>query len=68
MGGYEYENRDWKIAANFACGRIVQIAMEMRHFKIVQLLVDAGAYINLPCPVWSVLGHICQSVPRTVCT
>ncbi|KAA8648525.1 hypothetical protein EYZ11_008826 [Aspergillus tanneri] len=66
-----YENRDLTIPANFSCGRVVQIAMEMGHSEIVQLLVDAGADINLthpvwPIPVWPVPGHICQPVPRAV--
>lgn len=66
-----YETRDSTIPANFSCGRVVQIAMEMGHSEIVHLLVDAGADINLthpvwPKPVWPVPGHICQPVPRAV--
>ncbi|RHZ62552.1 putative protein kinase [Aspergillus thermomutatus] len=66
-----YETRDSTIPANFSCGRVVQIAMEMGHSEIVHLLVDAGADINLTHPVWPksvwpVPGHICQPVPRAV--
>ncbi|KAF4213296.1 hypothetical protein CNMCM5878_000107 [Aspergillus fumigatiaffinis] len=69
--GEGYETRDSTIPANFSCGRVVQIAMEMGHSEIVHLLVDAGADIALPHPVWPkpawpVPGHICQPVPRAV--
>ncbi|KAJ6043072.1 hypothetical protein N7460_004427 [Penicillium canescens] len=45
--------------------------MEMGHSEIVDLLLDAGADINLehsawPIPAWSVPGHTCQPVPRAV--
>lgn len=45
--------------------------MEMGHSEIVDLLLDAGADINLehsacPIPVWPVPGHTCQPVPRAV--
>lgn len=69
--GYGCETRDSTIPASFSCGRVVQIAMEMGHCEIVHLLVDAGADIALPHPVWPrpvwpVPGHICQPVPRAV--
>lgn len=66
-----YHSRDSTIPANFSCGRVVQLAMEMGHSTIVQLLIDAGADIDLPhplwpIPVWPIPGHICLPVPRAV--
>ncbi|KAJ6143659.1 hypothetical protein N7471_003112 [Penicillium samsonianum] len=66
-----YKSRDSRIPANFSCGRVVQLAMEMGHSTIVQLLIDAGADIDLPhplwpIPVWPIPGHICLPVPRAV--
>jgi serum/glucocorticoid-regulated kinase 2 len=68
---YGFERTDVLIPVNFSCGRAVQIAMEMGHSEIVDLLLDAGADINLkhsawPIPTWPVPGHICQPVPRAV--
>ncbi|EEP82137.1 predicted protein [Uncinocarpus reesii 1704] len=60
-----------KAQAGFTCGRVIQSAMEYGHPEIVQLLLDAGADINLPrpvwpVPVWPVGGHVCEPVPRAV--
>jgi serum/glucocorticoid-regulated kinase 2 len=40
--------------------------MELRHVEVVHLLLDGGADISLPLPVWPVLGHSCPLVPRSV--
>ena len=61
-----------KVTASFTCGRVIQSAMEYGHSEIVQLLLDAGADISLPHPVWPahawpVGGHICEPVPRAEC-
>ncbi|KAJ5541915.1 hypothetical protein N7535_004335 [Penicillium sp. DV-2018c] len=68
---YGFERTDVLIPANFSCGRAVQIAMEMGHSEVVDLLLGAGADITLahsawPIPAWPVPGHICQPVPRAV--
>ncbi|KAJ5773538.1 hypothetical protein N7457_008434 [Penicillium paradoxum] len=68
---YGFERTDILIPANFSCGRAVQIAMEMGHSEVVDLLLDAGADIHLehsawPIPAWPVPGHTCQPVPRAV--
>ncbi|KAK2754541.1 hypothetical protein FQN54_006942 [Arachnomyces sp. PD_36] len=56
---------------NFSCGRVIQRAMELEHFEIVQLLLDCGANIGLPHPVWPMPPwpepvHICEPVDRNV--
>jgi serine/threonine protein kinase len=50
----------------FSCGRIIQLAMELRMFGMAQLLLEYGADIGLAAPVWEVLGHDCGVVPRAV--
>lgn len=45
-----------------SCGRVVQLAMSLGHREIVQLLLAAGADINLAQPIWS--GHTCEMIPR----
>jgi serum/glucocorticoid-regulated kinase 2 len=50
----------------FSCGRIVQMAMELRLFGMAQLLLEYGADIGLAAPVWEALGHDCGVVPRAV--
>ncbi|KAE8383002.1 hypothetical protein BDV26DRAFT_288040 [Aspergillus bertholletiae] len=73
----KYEIRDSIIPANFSCGRVVQIAMEMGYSEVVRLLIDAGADINLPHSVWPswqlwlreywpLPGHVCQPISRAV--
>ncbi|KAH7346768.1 protein kinase [Rhexocercosporidium sp. MPI-PUGE-AT-0058] len=47
-----------------ACGRVVQLAMELGKQEIVQLLLDSGADVELPQPVWRF--HECLPVPRVV--
>jgi serum/glucocorticoid-regulated kinase 2 len=49
---------------SMTCGRVIQLAMELRHQEIIQLLLDSGADISLAQPVWQY--HECQPVPRTV--
>jgi serum/glucocorticoid-regulated kinase 2 len=49
---------------SMTCGRVIQLAMELRHQEIVQLLLDSGADISLAQPIWRY--HECQPVPRTV--
>lgn len=51
---------------NFACGRVVWLAMELGHAGIVGLLIESGADVWLPQPVWAVQGHSCPLVPRAV--
>ncbi|KAI0099447.1 protein kinase [Daldinia grandis] len=50
----------------FSCAWPVELAMELGHQEIVELLLDNGADINLPQPSWPVPGHHCGSVPRLV--
>ncbi|PGH07671.1 AGC/AKT protein kinase [Blastomyces parvus] len=68
----EHDGSGLKVAASFTCGRVIQLAMEYwQDSEIVQLLLDAGADISLPHPVWPepvwpVGGHVCEPVPRSV--
>jgi serum/glucocorticoid-regulated kinase 2 len=70
-----YHNLSWSLHAmgqggrqpiEFSCGRVAQLAMEMRHHHIFPLLFGAGADIGLAQPSWDVPGHECVSVPRPV--
>ncbi|KFY25222.1 hypothetical protein V491_01860 [Pseudogymnoascus sp. VKM F-3775] len=65
---YRHEEYKYSIQItpiNFFCGWVVQIAMEFGHLEIVQLLLDAGANIDLAQPVWPVRDHTCPLVPRS---
>jgi hypothetical protein len=44
----------------------VQLAMELRLFKMVALLGEYGVDVELKAPVWDVQWHECQPVPRIV--
>jgi len=69
-----YHNLSWNLLEMnqgreqimFSCGRVVELAMELRQEELVQLLLAAGADIALVQPVWPVPGHDCQLVPRIV--
>ncbi|KAH7131246.1 protein kinase [Dactylonectria macrodidyma] len=50
----------------FSCGRVVELAMQLKQPEMVQLLLAGGARIDLPQPVWPVPGHGCAVVPRGV--
>ncbi|KAK8080897.1 protein kinase [Apiospora hydei] len=50
----------------FTCGRPVQLAMELGLRDVVDVLLDRGADIGLPQPVWGVPGHECGCVLRSV--
>ncbi|KAM6478539.1 kinase-like protein [Trichoderma sp. SZMC 28011] len=50
----------------FECGRVIHVAMELRQHKIVELLLENGADINLGRPIWDVRTHNCKVVPRDV--
>lgn len=60
----------------FSCGRPAQLAMELDHGEIVDLLLEAGADVELPHGYWTArppgeldtlsMGHICPLVPRKV--
>jgi serum/glucocorticoid-regulated kinase 2 len=50
----------------FSCGRIVELAMDLRFVEMVQMLLDHGADIGLAPPVWYAQGHECEFVPRSV--
>jgi serum/glucocorticoid-regulated kinase 2 len=62
----EYDGLNLVIPIHFHCGWVVQVAMELRHLEIVQLLLDSGADVDLPQPVWPVRYHTCPLVPRSV--
>ncbi|KAI2770764.1 protein kinase [Daldinia loculata] len=61
-----YEYNIGKDPIWFSCGRPVELAMELGHDEIVELLLDSGADINLPRPSWPVPGHDCGLAPRLV--
>ncbi|EED22600.1 serine/threonine-protein kinase ypk, putative [Talaromyces stipitatus ATCC 10500] len=44
------------------CGRPIQLAMELGHRDVVQLLLSYGADIDLAQPVWQ--HHHCKMIPR----
>jgi serum/glucocorticoid-regulated kinase 2 len=44
------------------CGRAIQLAMDLGQRETVDLLLDSGADIGLPQPVWRF--HECSAVPR----
>lgn len=46
------------------CGRVIQIAMQLNRYEIVDLLLEYGANITLPQPIW--LYHRCEGAPRNV--
>lgn len=48
----------------FGCGRVIQLAMELRRHESIKLLLAAGADIGLAQPVWRVPGHRCWEVTR----
>lgn len=52
----------WPI--NISCGRPIQLAMELEHHNVVQLLLDNDADINLSQPVLQ--HHDCEMIPRMV--
>ncbi|KFZ11363.1 hypothetical protein V502_07584 [Pseudogymnoascus sp. VKM F-4520 (FW-2644)] len=62
----QYEGQNLVIPIQFSCGWVVQIAMEIGHLEIVQLLLDGGADVDLPQPVWRVENHTCPLVPRSM--
>ncbi|KAK4076774.1 uncharacterized protein Triagg1_4377 [Trichoderma aggressivum f. europaeum] len=68
-----YHGLDWhglkmdrKESIKFECGRVIHVAMELRQHKIVQLLLENGADINLGRPIWDARTHHCKPVPRDV--
>lgn len=50
----------------FECWRAWELAMKLEQMKIVHLLLDHGADINLPHRIWDVVGHKCCPYPRPV--
>jgi serum/glucocorticoid-regulated kinase 2 len=46
------------------CGRPIQLAMELGHEDLVRPLLENGADIGLPQPVWR--HHVCKMIPREV--
>ncbi|EHK49813.1 hypothetical protein TRIATDRAFT_51468, partial [Trichoderma atroviride IMI 206040] len=48
----------------FGCGRVIQLAMELKRHECIKLLLAAGADISLAQPVWRVPGHGCWEVTR----
>jgi serum/glucocorticoid-regulated kinase 2 len=50
----------------FSCGRIIELAMDLRFVEMAQLLLDHGADMGLASPVWYAQGHECEFVPRSV--
>ncbi|KAH8696517.1 hypothetical protein BGW36DRAFT_428522 [Talaromyces proteolyticus] len=47
---------------NMRCGRPIQLAMELGHLDVIQLLLGYGAEIDLAQPVWQ--HHHCKMIPR----
>jgi serum/glucocorticoid-regulated kinase 2 len=49
---------------DFSCGRVMQLAMELRFYEISLLLIKYGADVGLASPVWNAPGHKCEVVRR----
>ncbi|KAJ8064923.1 hypothetical protein OCU04_007227 [Sclerotinia nivalis] len=64
--GYHDIGRDHgrPLKTDIPCGRVIQVAMQLKFHEIVDLLLEFGADINLPQPVWAY--HQCKSTPRNV--
>lgn len=48
----------------FRCGRVIQLAMELKRHETIKLLLAADADISLAQPVWRVPRHVCWEVTR----
>jgi serum/glucocorticoid-regulated kinase 2 len=64
---YAYHDQVHTGRPKFQCGWVIQLAMELGHSEIVQLLLDKGADISLaheffPFPFWPTGGHVCKPV------
>jgi serum/glucocorticoid-regulated kinase 2 len=57
-------NHGRHLKTHMSCGRVVQVAMELQRQEIVDLLLESGADISLPQPVWPY--HECPGTPRNV--
>ncbi|KAF6808857.1 hypothetical protein CPLU01_15604 [Colletotrichum plurivorum] len=54
------------VGFGFACGRVVQLVMQLGHRDVVDALLEGGADIGPPHPEWPVSGHFCPLVPRSM--
>lgn len=60
LPGLHYESTP----PSMACGRVIQLAMDLGHQDMVRLLLNSGADIGLAQPVWRY--HECEMVPRDI--
>lgn len=63
---HSWKNGTVPTVVNFACGRAVQLAMELGHDEIVRLLIQSGADVRLPQPCRINQFHTCPPVARAV--
>lgn len=63
--GYHNLRRVEQLQEGQTCGRVVWLAMELRHQEIVHLLLKSGADINLKPLVWR-QSHVCHCATREV--
>ncbi|KAF7536603.1 hypothetical protein G7054_g4421 [Neopestalotiopsis clavispora] len=63
---HSWKNGTVPTVVNFACGRAVQLAMELGHDEIVRLLIQSGADVRLPQPCRINQYHTCPPVARAV--
>lgn len=64
--GYHGDFSGLRGPISLSCGRVVQLAMELRLLEMAQLLLEYGADEGLAAPVWEVRGHECRTVTRPV--
>ncbi|ETS06288.1 kinase-like protein [Trichoderma reesei RUT C-30] len=64
VGYHDLTAEEGKKDIKFRCGRVIELAMELKRQETVKLLLAAGADLRVERPVWRVPGHTCSEVSR----